>query len=359
MEDKRREESQGAGQRLSQSQASHSNGAGMGPRCAVKHSYERRANWNDYRARRIYMVTLKLIPKFPPLSRISGNIRAHAGAVDAPFAALSDCGRVVKSTIEEVCDSYPHIGIVSKVIMPDHIHLIIFVKEQSNTHLGRVIGHIKSLCSSRLSHLKSEDSFRPNGNRASKTIFQPNYHDRILTNPGQLETMVRYVEDNPRRLALKRSLPDLFQRCNKIRIGDETLDAFGNPFLLRRDLIKDVHVRRIWTEEERLHYKETRLNDVKQGAVLVSPFISPAEKEILREAIERGASIIRLVREGMPPRFKPSGKEFELCCAGRLLILTPWEYQTEKSSLSRQDAVRLNNLAELIANGVKDVGLVQ
>ena len=329
------------------------------PRCAVKPSYERRANWNDYRARRIYMVTLKLIPKFPPLSMISGNIRAQAGAVDAPFSALTDRGRVVDSTIEEVCASYPHIGIVSKVIMPDHIHLIIFVKEQSDTHLGRIIGHIKSLCSSRLSHLKSEDSFRPNGNRASKTIFQPNYHDRILANPGQLETMVRYVEDNPRRLALKRSLPDLFQRCNKIRIGEEVLDAFGNPFLLRKDFIRNVHVRRAWTPEQAQQYKETCLREVSQGAVLVSPFISPAEKDILREAIEQGASIIRLVREGMAPRFKPSGKEFELCCAGRLLILTPWEYQTDKIALSRQDAVRLNNLAELIARGVNEVGIVQ
>jgi len=60
---------------------------------------------------------------------------------------------------------------------------------------------------------------------------------------------------------------------------------------------------------------------VRNGGVLVSPFISPGEKDIARAALDAGGAVILMKPDGFPPYFKPHGKYFDLCVQGGLLIL--------------------------------------
>lgn len=64
------------------------------------------------------------------------------------------------------------------------------------------------------------------------------------------------------------------------------------------------------------------LDEVRAGGVLVSPFISPGEKDIARAALDAGGSVILMKPDGFEPRFKPKGHYFDLCAQGRLLILS-------------------------------------
>lgn len=62
---------------------------------------------------------------------------------------------------------------------------------------------------------------------------------------------------------------------------------------------------------------------------------------------------------GLPERFKPSGREFELCSEGRLLIIAPDFYQTRKVELKRDLCLHGNEIADKIANGAVDMRLLR
>lgn len=61
----------------------------------------------------------------------------------------------------------------------------------------------------------------------------------------------------------------------------------------------------------------------KRGAVLCSPCISDGERALAYAAVDAGCPLIVLRNEPFPPRFKPSGRFFDACAEGRLLMLRP------------------------------------
>lgn len=47
--------------------------------------------------------------------------------------------------------------------------------------------------------------------------------------------------------------------------------------------------------------------------------------------------------------YKPSGEAFNACTEGRLLQISPWEYHMEHRTISREECLQLNGMAEVIA----------
>ena len=78
--------------------------------------------------------------------------------------------------------------------------------------------------------------------------------------------------------------------------------------------------------------------------MLVSPFISRAEKEIRKDAEEIGGRFILIAMEPMEERYKPSGNDFILCESGRMLIISA----NLPNELSRQTCLTMNTLAQSI-----------
>lgn len=105
---------------------------------------------------------------------------------------------------------------------------------------------------------------------------------------------------------------------------------------------EQVMIHRADTAEEKSRQCDRWLHIAANGGVLVSPFISREEKEILKRAEEAGGKIIIISNRYMGERFKPSGHEFELCEQGRLLILAPLELTGE---LTRSACLRMNFFA--------------
>jgi hypothetical protein len=58
---------------------------------------------------------------------------------------------------------------------------------------------------------------------------------------------------------------------------------------------------------------------------------------------------ICLTDNGFRDYYKPSDALFDACAAGRVLILSPWQYDANKRHISRADCQALNNMAEEIA----------
>jgi hypothetical protein len=88
----------------------------------------------------------------------------------------------------------------------------------------------------------------------------------------------------------------------------------------------------------------------RQGSVMVSPFISSWEKDILNTLIAEHRPIIYLADNGFGQYFKPSSLLFDAVDAGHLLILSPLSYDPTKRHVSRADCIALNNIAEEICS---------
>lgn len=81
---------------------------------------------------------------------------------------------------------------------------------------------------------------------------------------------------------------------------------------------------------------------------MVSPFISPQEREVLTVLMKEQRPVIVLADNGFGDYYKPSDNLFEACASGHLLILSPWLHDTDKRHITRAECVELNLLAEKI-----------
>ena len=101
--------------------------------------------------------------------------------------------------------------------------------------------------------------------------------------------------------------------------------------------------------------KARYLDMARQGAVLVSPAISPGEKLIMRAAFDAGLPTIVLMENGFTPLTKPKGEQFDACAAGRLLLLAPWGHHNEKRAITSYQCQQLNLMAiEICDNIIKE-----
>ncbi len=157
------------------------------------------------------------------------------------------------------------------------------------------------------------------------------------------------MADNPRRLLLKRLHPELFFRKWEIILGDLSLTASGNIFLLHSPSLINVRFSRRYTPQQWHELKEQYLAVIYNRGTLISPFIHPEEKAIRDEAISQGANIIRICDNGFSDRFSPQGLEFDLAGSSRLLLIAPGPYDTRCHDLTYRHAQALNAIALRIA----------
>ena len=102
-------------------------------------------------------------------------------------------------------------------------------------------------------------------------------------------------------------------------------DTFGDRALLtaRRCLPVVCHRKDAARFEEQ---KQRCLTEAAHGAVLVSACISPRKREILTECADHGFPVIIIHDNGFPDRYHPSADRLDQCMAGRLLLISPWQY---------------------------------
>ncbi|MDQ0289093.1 hypothetical protein [Oligosphaera ethanolica] len=160
--------------------------------------------------------------------------------------------------------------------------------------------------------------------------------------------MRAYIKDNPRRLAVKRAHPELFRIIRNLSICGHTFAAIGNPFLLDAPVKRQVQISRSVTPEALAAAEADLLAAALHGAVLVSPCISPGEKQIARAALQAELPLIVILENGFPELYKPPKSYFDACAAGRLLMLAPWPHHSDRRSLTREQCLTLNSFAEQI-----------
>lgn len=328
----------------------------------------KRCHNQDYHNPCIYLITVTVEDRKPVLSKVVGNLVQTA-------VELTEVGRAVKKEIFAMEERYPQVKLLQYQIMPDHVHLILHVKERlpEKLPLGNLVAAWKQACGKAYSALLERDlkasqrdgqdgayeassreaTFRSQeGPKPPYTpLFSKGFNDRILTGRGQLSLMIAYVKDNPRRFLIKQQHHGFFTIHRGLSVAGMHFDAVGNLSLLQKPKVA-VHCRRRWKEAEQEAFAEGCLCKAEDGTVLVGAFISKAEKEIAQKANERHFPLIRLVENGFNEFFKPVGQDFYSCAEGRLLLLAPRPYHNDTKVITREQCGQLNAMAEHVSNNI-------
>ena len=364
----------------------------------TKHNMKRRKPWHDYRRKGTYMLTLVVEGRRPLLGRLvtpaadaTGVVTAAPPAATSPVAApavatlpavstagagpaagayvaLSPLGKAIRDEeIRKISLVYKVVEVWKLCIMPDHIHMIIRVNEDlpEGKHLGHVMAGFKGGCSRawwRLTAAADTEGMTAAASPAAATtpavsaagnaprlpLFESGYNDQVLLDGGQLDRWKHYLDDNPRRLAIKRLLPDYFTTLNYADIAEWHCQLVGNRFLLDIPQKVAVIVHSAYSDQEYAEYRERWLSFGEAGGILVSAAIATREKEVMREAMNRGYRLILVRENGFQPLYKPAGESFDACSDGRLLQVSPWEHHVERRRISREQCLMLNRLVETI-----------
>jgi len=328
---------------------------------------------HDYTGRQMYMVTMTTEARRPLFGSVVGHADAAPASPDAPRCELSPLGEAVRDEFMAFTGHHPEIEVIALQMMPDHLHGILFVTRKMDKPLGMAIRGFKQSCNKHYRRLfvksvalstqqtatqqtaTQQTATQQTATQQTKAydrnhglLFAPNYCDKLLLRRGQLDTWLRYLADNPRRLLMKREHPDLFRVRRNICLAGTTFSALGNLFLARRPVRLQVQCSRRMNAADIEAYKQRMLAAARQGAVLVSPSISPGEKAVMRAAFDEGFPLIYLQENGFTDLAKPGGRRMEACASGQLLILAPWEHHNERLTILRSQCLQLNDMARLI-----------
>lgn len=322
------------------------------------HNQHRRSYWHNYREAGLYMLTMVIEGRHRLFGTIVGSANARAGSGEAPHMALSELGRrVLQEEVPRISQHYPMVEVWQVAMMPDHIHLLVWVKAPlpEGKHLGMVVRGFKTGCTR--AWWRWQDEARELGGETPSTtaqnksaavakafplaedkglrpvLYEKGYHDRIINRPGMLENIKRYMKENPLRARIREECPRLMERQLHLWIGGREYAAFGNLFLLKYPIKEQVFFHRrdkqtgLPTEETEA-YREAHhrlLRQAEEGTVLITPGISKGEKLVVDAALDARLPLILLQKEPITPYWKPSQRRFYACAAGHLLILAPWQ----------------------------------
>lgn len=114
--------------------------------------------------------------------------------------------------------------------------------------------------------------------------------------------------------------------CRTLAVPQRRIEwtALGNPFLLEAPLLASVRISTMAPPDVVEGLVSKIAAKAERGAVVAGPWISPGEKAVKRAVAERGGRIVQLLPDGMGRYYKPGGLDFDMCAAGRMLVLSPF-----------------------------------
>lgn len=279
----------------------------------------------DYRSPFCYRVTLKRLDGLLPLSQI-GPDGVVENDVTAAFRAVISSFHATWRCID---------AISTFVVMPDHVHLLIRIRDvqprkslpvlvwQLARTLSRVYWEVAS------AHAASGKCAAAGGGAGS--VFSPDWHDWIVKKRGQLDAFRRYVLENPARAWLRRVNAQYFGRVSEVSFLDRRWFAYGNSALLGLPVVRPFRCSRSLVRDSPEWNAFTAAAErICPGGAGVGTFMSPCEKECGNRIAKAGGSWIVLSPDGFGPRWHPPRAKERFCAAGRMLFLSLYPHDSRK-----------------------------
>jgi REP element-mobilizing transposase RayT len=318
---------------------------------------------HDYTSSCIYLITVTTEGRKHLLGTLVGDSAATAAIEPTPLGAyVAEAFR--QTAAETTKKTGCRVQVLHYQIMPDHFHGILYVRDTlpANYALGKIVAAWKSACTHALwassfcaPHLSAENGTKDLSAENRTALFSRGFNDRILFRRGQLKTWVAYLDDNPRRLWLKWHFPDRLRKVYDFTAGTKghRYTAVGNTFLVTHPERLQVRCHRNLTAEQIQQEVEKYPREAHRGTVLVSPFISPAEKAVFEACYRERLPMIHIVNRGLDGKFNyPSGRDLSGCSDGFLLVLAPYaDYSAETAAarITRAQCLDMNGYAADLA----------
>ena len=308
---------------------------------------------------------------------------------DEPRCLPTDLGRAISHDLDEIQQRRPYVRLLAKQLMPDHIHVLLYVTEDCSVSIKEIARGMRQgwrqiattvsidpqipsaeeykQMPKGVAQMPSAEEYKQmpkGGTQMLKGVaqmpdtgtHQPLFETpffRTLAHKGQLDTMIQYIHDNPRRAMLKQQNPDLFTLRRDTRVGELCFTSLGNLFLLDYPEKQPIICSRTLSEQQITAQQTDALYQAKNGCITVTAAISPGERQIARAVREAGAPLIILLKDGFPKAgdphekyYKPGGVYFEASAAGRLLLLEPTADTLTLPDIQRRTEQTLREKAE-------------
>ena len=195
-----------------------------------KPSMKRRCDEHDYTQRGIYMITMATEGRLPLFGTLEGDPMVTSGD-NKPHIILSPLGEKVKACWLDIPAHYPNVSVIKLCVMPP---VSSSVQPSPSVHYTEALPQLTK------QPLVSQSTKHP----VTGVLWESGYNDRILLQEGQLQRMLDYLDDNPRRLLLKRASPQYFKPLGKLTVAGISLhvsalarDRLLQPFWKRNFLL--------------------------------------------------------------------------------------------------------------------------
>ncbi len=127
------------------------------------------------------------------------NRNCHFGVVEDGAVVKSWIGEIAESCLNNIPKSSSYASLDSFVIMPDHIHVIIGIDnpDEKVDIPEKIFSPRKRSLSIVVRNFKAAVSIFAGRIDPSLTIWQSRFYDRIIRNERELNSIRKYIEDNP------------------------------------------------------------------------------------------------------------------------------------------------------------------
>jgi REP element-mobilizing transposase RayT len=175
-----------------------------------------RATWHNYNGG-VYFITI-----------CTKNHTHYFGEIDNGVMHLNEIGKFTFENLQNVNAHYPYAEIPSFIVMPNHIHAIVFIdgekygnvekctngcycrdearlvstgvrgidKNLDKNEKMRKISHRQSLLSNTVGGIKSAVTKFANNNNID-FVWQTRFHDHIIRSQDEINRIAEYIENNP------------------------------------------------------------------------------------------------------------------------------------------------------------------
>lgn len=161
----------------------------------------------DYSSDGSYFITICVKNRAEFLSEIIWNGEENHcvgdGVLDVPLPAqacvrLTDWGEIADKHIKAMGQFYKKISVDNYVIMPNHIHMLLTVKNTETDIVGNSEGTSGTPSPTNALIPKFVSTFKRFCNKEfGMNIFQRSYNDHIIRNQEDYITIYNYIEQNP------------------------------------------------------------------------------------------------------------------------------------------------------------------
>ena len=321
----------------------------------------------NYRAPFFYMVTIKKRKGLRAFARITGQSEAailsrHAASSirelqrhPEVFLENSAVTAALRAAIERFANDTLSVESLTPVaIMPDHIHLLIRIRDTGDQ---MPLGSLVVLLMRKLARAYWKALGNPAVEGPVQPIFEREWHDWIVKRKGQLRSFSTYILENPFRAWRRQRSNGFYLTCHTVQFLGRTWFACGNDELLESPVLVPIKGHRR-TLPDSTEWKDLveRASRIGPGGAGISTFMSQLEKDCGNAIAKAGGGMVVLAPDGFGDRWHPSEKKEKFYLQGRMLFLSLYPNLGRKLT-NRELHERCHEMGDLVATGLEGKGM--